>query len=66
MKWLLLIFIFEVDANGEVGPPMVVRKLYDSAAECNLMGNNLRDVVPIPEGMKSFSICVGPEDLRPE
>ncbi len=66
MKWLLLIFIFQIDDAGNVGPPMVARKLYDTEAECNLMGKNLRDVVPIPEGVKSFSVCVGPDDLRPE
>ena len=66
MKWLLLIFVFEGAAAQWDGAPRVERRWYDSQAECDLMGNHLREIVTIPDGVKSLSVCVGPDDLRPE
>ena len=58
MKWLLIVFIFSLDADGELENGMTVTKLYDSQAECDVMGKNFREISPIPEGSKSMSTCI--------
>ena len=61
MKWLLLVFVFRVDAGGNPQQPTVFYKSYISESECNHVGSNFRDVFRVPAEHRSMSICI-PED----
>jgi len=58
MRWLLMVFVFTLTESGDVQRPVILYKSYGSENECNLVGENFRSVIPIPEGAKSLSTCV--------
>ena len=62
MRWLLLIFVFTIDENGDIGERLTATRLFNSQAACDYAGENLRGQVDIPDEYKSFSICI-PEDF---
>ena len=57
MKWLLVVFIFTMDANGITGAKSVM-KAFDSLEECNKAGNSFRQVNKLPDDQKSLSTCI--------
>ena len=58
MKWLLVVFVFTLTENGDLEQPTILYKSYASENECNLVGENFRDVIPVPERAKSLSACL--------
>lgn len=58
MKWLLVVTWFYVLPNGDLDKVQVDYRVYASEEACNRVGNNYRDVFPIPAKMKSISVCI--------
>jgi hypothetical protein len=61
MRWLLLVLIFDLTATDEMRPRRVETRTFASEAACNAYGRSYRERVSLPDGRKSFSICI-PED----
>jgi hypothetical protein len=58
LKWLLVVFVFQLDPSGKPTSPVVVTDVYDSEDECNRIGRNARDAVDAPIGSQSLSTCI--------
>jgi len=58
MRWLLLVIVFQVDADGSMTHRATTTKLFASEAACNEAGRNFRQDVTLPAGWKSMSVCV--------
>lgn len=61
MKWLLVVFVFNVGADRQPHSPVIFYKSYISEAECNHVGQNFREVFDVPADRRSMSVCI-PED----
>jgi hypothetical protein len=58
VRWLLVVIAFGTNASGAPQNGSVYWKPYASEEECNRVGRNLRDVLDIPAGRRSVSVCV--------
>ena len=63
--FLLVIFLFTVNpATGQPQNAQVATEAFVSLEDCNLAGRHLRELVEIPDNIKTMSYCVRPEDYR--
>lgn len=62
MRWLLVVFVFNVGADRQPQEPVrVFYKSYFSEIECNRAGPSFREIFNIPVEQRSISACI-PED----
>ncbi|MGB5724936.1 MAG: hypothetical protein WBM39_11035 [Parasphingorhabdus sp.] len=58
MKWVLVIFAFQLSADDDVENAEVSIEVYDSQEECDQMGETYRARVSLPDESKSLSSCI--------
>ena len=58
MNWLLVAFILVPTANGGLGEPRVLYKAFPTEQACNAVGDHFREVMAMPEGLESVSVCL--------
>lgn len=66
MKILLVIFAFTLNPQGEPENFEVVTQPFDTLAECNQVGRNLRYLVDLPDQVITMSYCVSAADYAPK
>ncbi len=58
MKWVLVIFAFQLSADDDVENANVSVEVYNSQEECDAMGESYRERVSLPAESKSLSSCI--------
>ena len=58
MKWILVIFAFQLSADDDVENASVKVEVYDSQEECDQMGETYRERTELPTDSKSLSSCI--------
>lgn len=56
MKWLLVILLFQLDANGQPGPPTPAQKVFTDQDSCLTAGATAR--AAIPKEVLSVATCI--------
>ncbi len=58
MKWVLVIFAFQLSAESDVENASVTVEIYNSQEECDQMGETYRERAELPADSKSLSSCI--------
>lgn len=58
MNWILVAFVFNLDANGDFASPRMLYRGFPTEEACNLAGEHFREQFVLPELTKSASICI--------
>lgn len=62
MKWVLVIFAFQINADNDMENASAKTEVYSSQDECDRMGETYRERAALPDGTKSLSSCI-PESI---
>ena len=58
MNWILVAFVFNISANGDVDAPKMLYRGFPTEDACNSAGEHFRDEFVLPQSTKSVSICI--------
>jgi len=64
MRWILVVFVFGLTPDNQPTDGAVYYKSFASQPECDVVGQNFRDVFSIPSNRKSTSVCLPESALR--
>lgn len=65
MKWVLVVFAFQLSADDDFENASVKVEVYESQEEYDAMGETYRERVALPDETKSLSSCI-PESIFDE
>jgi hypothetical protein len=60
MNYVLIIFLFTLDANSKVG---IVHKRYTSLEQCQTALQVAKEKMPLPTGGQAAGTCISADDL---
>lgn len=58
MNWILVAFIFNISATGDLEGPRMLYRGFPTEDACDFAGEHFRDEFVLPESTKSVSICI--------